>query len=143
MKQSELKALINECVEEVMAETKTDKKKEALKKIQEIVTESELGEEELYELFGKKNPATAEEIDAYLAAKPQLKAHLEKTKTLDKWKAEVAKPEYGDKIRKKETIIVKKGDTNTSFGGGLFEAKKDKDKKDDKKKDLKKDEKKK
>ena len=120
MKQTELKTLINECVREVMAEEKADKKKAAIKKIQEIVTESELGEEELYELFGKKNPATAEEIEAYLAVKPKLKAHLEKTKTLDKWKAEVAKPEYGDQIRKKETIIVKKGDGNVSFGGGLF-----------------------
>ena len=134
MKQTEFKSLINECVREVMAEEKANKKKAVLKKIQEIISENEISEADIEEagifskikqaVTGKGEPATAEEIDAYLAAKPKLKAHLEKTKTLDDWKAEAAKPENSEAVKNKQPFVINKGAGKSSFGGGLFEVNK-------------------
>ena len=47
MKKSELKAIINECIHEVLAEEAVDKKKAALKQIKEIIAENDLTEEDL------------------------------------------------------------------------------------------------
>jgi len=72
MKKSELKAIINECIHEVLAEEAVDKKKAALKQIKEIISENELEEAELEEIFGLfKGP---EEKAASLEAELQKKA---------------------------------------------------------------------
>lgn len=131
MKPTELKKLINECIREVLEEEKQSKKKKAITKIQEIISENEISEEEVKEagifskikqaVTGKGEPATAEEIEAYLAAKPKLKAHLEKTNTLEDWKKEAAKPENSEAVKKKQPFVISKGAGKSSFGGGLFE----------------------
>lgn len=61
MKKSEFRNLINECVREVLAEEKAEKKQLAKKKIEEIINEAELTKEDLNEFFGfggkKADPA--------------------------------------------------------------------------------------
>jgi len=49
MKKSDLKALINECIHEVLAEETADKKTKAINEIKRIVAENELTEADLLE----------------------------------------------------------------------------------------------
>lgn len=95
MKQEQFKSLINECIREVMAEGKVAKKKAALKQIKEIISENELAQSELNELFDK--PATDADIDAYLLSRPKDKALLDK-----------------DPDRKTKFYAFVKGDKNAS-----------------------------
>lgn len=53
MKKSEFRNLINECVREVLAEEKAEKKRLAKKKIEEIINEAELTKEDLNEFISK------------------------------------------------------------------------------------------
>lgn len=105
MKPAELKTLINECVREVMNEEKATKKKAALKKIQEIISENEIEETEVNELFGSK-PASDQELDAYLAKNPKLKASLDK---MDPAKAKTwrdfVKTKKASRIKNDEAIL--------------------------------------
>jgi len=105
MKHTELKSLINECVSEVMAEAKAEKKKKALEKLKEIISENEIEENDLNELFGSK-PASDQELDAYLAKNPKLKASLDK---MDPAKAktwrEFVKTKKASRIKNDEAIL--------------------------------------
>jgi hypothetical protein len=53
MKKSELQSLINECIGEVLNESKAAKKKEAIKKIKNIIAENELEEIDIKGMFSK------------------------------------------------------------------------------------------
>jgi len=105
MKQTELKAIINECVREVMNEEKVAKKKLALQKIKEIISENEIEETEVNELFGSK-PATDQELEAYLSKNPKLKASLEKMdpEKAKTWK-EFVKTKKANRIKNDEAIL--------------------------------------
>ena len=50
MRKSELQSLINECIGEVLNEGKAAKKKDAIKKIKNIIAENELSEADLEEI---------------------------------------------------------------------------------------------
>jgi hypothetical protein len=53
MRKSELQSLINECIGEVLNEAKAAKKKEAIKKIKNIIAENELEEIDIKGMFSK------------------------------------------------------------------------------------------
>lgn len=52
MRKSDLKALINECIHEVLAEETANTKAKAINEIKRIIAENELTEEELEEILG-------------------------------------------------------------------------------------------
>jgi hypothetical protein len=66
MKKSDLKALINECIHEVLAEETADKKTRAINEIKRIIAENEIEEtelEEVFGLFGDKDKKYATDIE--------------------------------------------------------------------------------
>lgn len=137
MKKSDLKALINECIHEVLAEEASNTKTQAINEIKRIIAENELEEEEVEEgirdIF-KTKPATDEELNAWLANRPKIKAALDK---MDQEKAnkykEYVKNKEAKSIKNDESITnvewsdekkewgPRKSATNISFGGGLFQ----------------------
>ena len=122
MKPAELKTLINECVREVMNEEKATKKKAALKKIQEIISENEIEETEVNELFGSK-PASDQELDAYLAKNPKLKASLDKTEqkaiTLKENGKKGGRPKGSKTVVKNPSTTLKKSINDIKSGENL------------------------
>lgn len=144
MKQSEFRSIINECVREVLAEGRHSKKAKAIKAIREIITENELDEADIEEGkfgdFAKKavgavktavsgKPVTNQDVDAYLAKNPKLKAMVngfDADKKAKWYKIVIAKK--ADRIKNDEAILnlkwddVKKDWIETaapSKGGGL------------------------
>lgn len=113
MKQEQFKSLINECIREVLAEEKATKKKDALKKIQEIITENEIEETELNEFFGKSKPATDDELNKWLAGNKAVAAALQKMEPekANKWK-EFVKNKKADRVKKGEAILNVKWDAD-------------------------------
>lgn len=114
MKQSEFRSIINECVREVLAEGRHSKKAKAIKAIREIITENELDEAEVEEAFKNpfaKKPITNQDVDAYLAKNPKLKAMIAgfDPDKKEKWyKIVIAKK--ADRIKNDEAILNLKWD---------------------------------
>ena len=137
MKKSDLKALINECIHEVLAEEASNTKTQAINEIKRIIAENELEEEEVEEgirdIF-KTKPATDEELNTYLSNRPKIKAALDKMDPdkANKYK-EYIKNKEAKSVRGNESITniewneekkewgPRKSTTNISFGGGLFQ----------------------
>lgn len=129
MKQSEFESIVNVCVREVLAEGRHSKKVKAIKAIREIITEYNISENDLEEGFFSKKPITNQDVDAYLAKNPKLKAMVNgfDTDKKAKWYKFVI-TKKADRIKNDEAILnvkwddVKKDWTETSApskGGGL------------------------
>lgn len=110
MKKSDLKALINECIHEVLAEESADKKTKAISEIKRIVAENELSESELEEIFGigKTEPATDAELDTWLSKNPGIAKAL-KREPEDKQK------KWREFVKKEEAKAIKKGESITNI----------------------------
>jgi uncharacterized protein YeaO (DUF488 family) len=114
MKKSELQSLINECIGEVLNEGKVAKKKEAIKEIKRIITENEIDEIELDEIFGfGSKPATDEELDKWLKGNPAMSSGLKKMEAekAKSWR-EFVKKEFAKNIKNDEAIL------NVTFENG-------------------------
>ena len=95
MKKSELQSLINECIGEVLNEAKAAKKKEAIKKIKNIIAENELEEIDLKALYqkgkdiGKQTFGISSKKDEEAAEKSfdevNAKAKTDQSKNKAKW----------------------------------------------------------
>jgi hypothetical protein len=108
MKINELRSIIREVIVEEIANESVNKKKVAIAEIKRIISESELAEAELEEIFGifKSKPATDEELNAYLNRNPKLKAGLAKMdpERVKKWK-EFVKTKKANNIKNDEQIL--------------------------------------
>jgi hypothetical protein len=100
MKKSELQSLINECIGEVLNEGKAAKKKEAIKKIKNIIAENELSEADLAE------------IDVRGAFKKAATKAGEFMGT--KWPKEKAEAEYRLKFAKEINNLAKEYNTDAA-----------------------------
>ena len=108
MKINELRSIIREVIAEEIANESVNKKQLAINEIKRIISENEIAEAELEELFGfgKKKPVTDEELDAYLIRNPKLKTFISKMDPdkAKKWR-EFVKVEKADRIRDDEAIL--------------------------------------
>jgi hypothetical protein len=108
MKINELRSIVREVIAEEIANESVNKKKIAIAEIKRIISENEIEEEEIEEIFGfgKKKPATDEELDAYLNRAPKLKASLAKMdpSKAKKWR-EFVKVNKADRIKDDEAIL--------------------------------------
>jgi hypothetical protein len=120
MKKSELQSLINECIGEVLNEGKAAKKKDAIKKIKNIIAENELSEADIEEGLRdtlKKvfttEPATDAELDAWLKGNPAMSSGLKKMEAekAKSWR-EFVKKEFAKNIKNDEAIL------NVTFENG-------------------------
>ena len=110
MKINELRSIVREVIAEEIANESVNKKKIAIDEIKNIISENELSEVELEEIFGfgkkKKEPATDEELDAYLGRNPKLKNYIAKMDPdkAKKWR-EFVKINKADRIKDDEAIL--------------------------------------
>jgi len=132
MKINELRSIIREVIAEEIASESVNKKKIAIAEIKNIISENELSEVELEEIFGmfKSKPATDEQLDAYLNKNKALKASLAKMEPekANKWK-EFVKTKKADRIKNDEAILNVRWNnekseweevSGPSAGGSLF-----------------------
>ena len=99
MKKSELQSLINECIGEVLNESKAAKKKEAIKKIKNIIAENELSEADIEEGFGDALKKAATKAGEFMGTK---------------WPKEKAEAEYRLKFAKEINNLAKEYNTDAA-----------------------------
>jgi hypothetical protein len=99
MKKSELQSLINECIGEVLNEGKAKKKKEAIKKIKNIIAENELSEADIEEGLRDTIKKVATKAGEFMGTK---------------WPKEKAEAEYRLKFAKEINNLAKEYNTDAA-----------------------------